>query len=342
MKILIFSSLELPFTAKARFTGLERIAVIFANELQRLGHDVTILAHKDTMLNEGIKLLPCEGKDYRHAELRAYQQYQSKFYEFDVIHDIGHLHLIARYMNNLPTLNVLNHAPVHALYPKAPYNIISWSKWGVWAFRKYYHQEARYQETIAIDPKIYHPPEGKRGDRFLTIGRMSPDKGNLNAATLCKQLGVPLDICGGRGSEFNPDDPLTPYEKACRDIADEERIRFLGEVSDEQKIKLMQSCRALIYCTDHTEITSHKVQESIFCGAPVIIPNLGGLPEICTHGANGFLCNDTAEFILAIEQVDKLDPAKTYKEVVAKYCVENVVKNYITLYQQVASGLRWK
>ena len=344
MKVLIFSSLELPYTKVARFTGLERIAVNFANELNRTGHNVTICAHKDTWVDEGVKLLPCEGyegHDYIHAEIRAYQQYQALFRDYDVIHDIGHLHLIARFMSNLPTINVLNHAPVHAQYPKAPYNIVSWSRWGVWAFRRYYKQDARYQETIAIPPEQYFPASQKRGDRYLTIGRMSQDKGNLNAAMLCQQLGVPLDIVGGRGSEHRGDE-LTEYEQQCRQIADGTNIKFLGEVDDAEKITLMQSCKALIYATNHTEITSHKVQECMFCGAPVILPNLGGLPEICTHGVDGFVCNNEAEYLVAISNVHNLSPEKTHEQVVAKYCTKNVVANYVKLYQEVANGLRWK
>lgn len=342
MKILIASSLELPYTKDARFTGLERIAVMFANELNRLGHDITILAYKDTWVDEGVKLFPCELKSNLHAEIRGFQLYSGELQNFDVIHDIGHLHLPARYMPFLPTVSVLNHAPVHAQYPKAPYNIISWSKWGVWAFRKYYKQEARYQETIAIDPKEYYP-KGERGDRFLTIGRMSPDKGNLNTAMLCEHLELPLDIVGGRGSEFSKDDPLTPYELKCREIADGEKIRFLGEVTDAEKIKLMQTCKALLYVTDHTEITSHKVQESIFCGSPVVIPLLGGLPEIVvSNGLDGYCCKSEQDYIEAIKSVDSLTPDLVHKQQVGKYCVENVVGNYVKLYQEVADGLRWK
>jgi glycosyltransferase involved in cell wall biosynthesis len=213
----------------------------------------------------------------------------------------------------------------------------------VWSFERYYRQKAIYQETIAIPKAEYKPNNGnKRGDRFLTIGRMSPDKGNLNAGILCKNIGVPLDIVGGRGCEQRDNPSLTAYEQDCRNIADGEMIKFLGEVSDEQKIELMQTCKGLIYATSHTEITSHKVQECMFCGAPVILPNLGGLPEICTHGINGYLCSNEQEYTEAIKNVDKLEPMKLHKEVVDKYSVDNVVKNYVELYEKVANGLRWK
>lgn len=342
MKILVFSPMELPFTVGARYSGLERLAVQFARYLSK-DHDVTLLAHKDTDFPYGVHKLKCEGYTINreiHAEQRAFQKYQEVFYDYDVIFDIGHLHLIARFMPSLKTVNVLNHAPEHAQYPKAPYNIVSWSKWGVGQFRKYYRQNARYQETIIVDPEVYYP-KGKRGDRLLTIGRMSPEKGNLNAIMLCKKFGLPLDVVGGRGSEIVGGDAIRDYEKAIMDLCDDKEIIFHGEVSDEEKIELMRSCRALIYITNHTEITSHKVQEAMFCGAPVIIPNSGGLPEIVTNGIDGYLCGSEAEYILALDNLDKLDPTKTHDAVVNKYCPETVIDGYAGLFEQVIGGLRW-
>lgn len=343
MKILIFSPLELPFVVGARYTGIERLAFQFAEELGHLGHDVSLLAHKDTPVVPPVKLLPSQGYVSNdrtiHAEVGAFQEYSYLFREFGTIHDFGHLHLIARLLP-LPVLSMLNNAPEHHQYPKAPYNIISWSKWGVGEFKKYYHQKARYQETIAIDPKVYKPA-GKRGDRFLTIGRMSPEKGNLNAILLAEKMGFPLDVVGGRGSEVVKDAPLWEYEELIISKCDGRQIRFLGEVSDGEKIELMQTCRCLLYITNHTELTSHKVQEAMFCGSPVIVPNFGGLPEIVTDGVDGYLCSTKSEYTEAVKTVDNLVPPRTHEAVVKKYHIETVVGDYVKLYQQVADGLRW-
>ena len=97
---------------------------------------------------------------------------------------------------------------------------------------------------------------------------------------LCKQLGLPLDVVGGRGVT-DQKAPLTEYEQAIQSLCDGEGIRFLGEIGDEEKIKLMQTCRALIYTIPPTysEVTSHKVQEAMLCGAPIITSPIGALSE---------------------------------------------------------------
>jgi len=343
LKILIFSPIELPYTAGARYTGIERLCVEFSRELAKKGHDVTLLAHRDTALPNGVKLLPCEGYENGreiHAEQRAFQQYQSEFRKFDVIHDWGHLHLISRFMINLPTVNMLNNAPEHHIYPKASYNIVTWSKWGCKEFKKYYHQEARYQESIMVDPETYRP-SGKRNDRFLSIGRMAEPKGNLNAVRLCRKLGLKIDVAGGRGSEVEHGQSLSDYEAEVAKECDSEDALFLGEVADEYKIELMQSCKALSYVTNHAELTSHKVQEAMFCGAPVIIPVYGGMPEIVTHGVNGFLCSNETEYSIALKNVDKLNPMSVYAEFIKKYTPDTVISGYVKLYEEVANGARW-
>ena len=191
-----------------------------------------------------------------------------------------------------------------------------------------------------IDPEIYHPA-GERNDRFFTIGRMAPEKGNLRALQLCMKAGVPLDVAGGRGAEKSVTEPLSDYEQACHTLAETPPNQFLGEVTDEVKVNLMQTCKALIYATDHPEVTNHKVQECMFCGAPVIVPAIGAMPEIVTQGVDGFLCRTDEEYLTAIKNIDRLNPTQTHDAVVQKYSIKETVGNYIPLYTQVAGGLRW-
>ncbi len=126
MKILIQSPIELPFTRDSRYTGIERLACQFANELHRTGHEVAIIAHKDTLIDEGVKLLSAEGygNSRIHAEIRAYYRYEFEYDKYDVIHDWGHLHIPARTKPNRKVVSVLNQSPVYGILPVAPYNLI--------------------------------------------------------------------------------------------------------------------------------------------------------------------------------------------------------------------------
>ena len=116
---------------------------------------------------------------------------------------------------------------------------------------------------------------------------------------------------------------------------------YLGEVTQEEKVKLLQSCKALIYATTHPEITNHKLLEAMFCSAPVIAPRIGAQGEIVTNGVNGYLCRTQEEYLKAIVDIDKLEPEKKYAELIEKYSPQRVVSDYVELYKEVAGGLRW-
>ena len=340
MNILLISPLGYAVNPQTKYAGIEKLAYQYACELAK-EHKVTVLGHSDSELPSSITNMgtkPKIGEDiFTFAELRQYQAHQYLLRTFDVIHDFSHQHFACRYNANLPALNLFWHSPAIAQYPKAPYNIIAPSEWAARQFQKYYQQEARYQQSIVIDPEEYKP-SGGRGDRFFTLGIMAPDKGNLAVIMMCKELGVPLDVAGRGADEKDKD-----YERTCLSLCDGELIKFHGEVSDEKKIELMQTCRALIYVLPnaYAEVTSHKVQEAMFCGAPIITSKAGALPEIITDGVDGFLCSTDNEFREAIKNVDKLKPEVTHEQVVEKYSIGGVVRDYIKLYEEVAGGLRW-
>uniref|UniRef100_A0A6M3JUG4 Putative glycosyltransferase n=1 Tax=viral metagenome TaxID=1070528 RepID=A0A6M3JUG4_9ZZZZ len=305
-----------------------------------------MLGHADSVFSERVTNFPTKPQPHEEFlldELRQYRDWQWIIRYYDVIHDFSHQHLASRYMPNLPSLNIFWHAPALAKYPKSPYNIIGLSKWACREFRKVYHQEAKYQYSVCIDTDLYKPlPDAKRNDRFLSVGRMGAEKGNLNSAMLCKELGVPLDIVTARGTELN-NAPLTDYEKQVMALADGEKIKIWWEkdYTEESKIKMMQTCKALIYVTDHPEVTNHKVNEAMLCGAPIIAPKIGALPEIVTDGVDGILCSSEQEFIDAVKGIEKLPPLPN-PELAERFGVKKVVGDYLSIYEQVAGGLRWR
>jgi glycosyltransferase involved in cell wall biosynthesis len=337
VKVLLVSPVGYPINRDSTYGGIERLVWNYARELSKR-HQVTVWGHTLSDFPAGVTNYPYQplpGEDiFLGAELRRYQQYQHTLRMFDVVHDFSHAHLPARYSNNLPSLNIFWHAPNEVQYPKAPYNIIGLSKWACREFKRYYRHEAKYQQSIALDTSLYCvKPYMKRTKRFLTLGIMAEQKGNLEAILLCRKAGVSLDVAGkGYGDA---------YEDRVKSLCDGEQVRYLGLVSDEQKVRLMQTCAGLIYAHNRPEVTSHKVQEAMLCGAPVITSGIGAMDEIITPGVNGYLCHDDKTFLRAISDVDRLTPAILIDSLKTTYSIEQVVGEYEPLYEKVANGLRW-
>ena len=74
----------------------------------------------------------------------------------------------------------------------------------------------------------------------------------------------------------------------------------------------------------------------------MLIPNSGGMPEIVTHGVDGFLCSTPNEFIEAIKNIEQLDLSKTREQVLHKYEPEAVATGFTRLFLNVSQGLRWQ
>ena len=281
MKILLVSPLGFAINSQTKYSGIERLVWEYARELNNLNHDITVMGHEDSIFPEGIKLLPHRPEsDSILSELKHFQIYQYLLRSFDVIHDFSHQHLTARFMPNMPTLNLFWHAPALAQYSKAPYNIIALSKWAEREFERVYRQKARYQYSIGLDTTLYKKSRRHRNERFYCLGRMGPEKGNLEAVILCKKANVPLDIQASRSDEF------PEYTQQVLSLCDGKQIRYLGDLFEFEKIKVMQTNKALIYATNHPEVTSHKLQEVLLCGMPAIISGIGAAPELLTHGVN--------------------------------------------------------
>lgn len=95
------------------------------------------------------------------------------------------------------------------------------------------------------------------------------------------------------------------YEKIKQFVASnniDDKVKFLGRVSDEEKIKLYQNCRIYIQPTSF-EGFGMAIAESMLCGAPVITSRTGAVPEVagdCALYVNPDVISEISEGIRRI------------------------------------------
>jgi len=340
LKILVCSATVFAINKNTKYAGMERIAWDFADELNKLGHKVSLFAPNDTIPPKGVKLM---GTGFNadpniNREYGAYFENKHEFKKFELIHDLTHQHYIPRSMGiDCPCISVFWHDPYIAKFPQAEFNVIALSEWARKRFEEIYCQEALVQETILIDNKKYDfDIKQKRKDWFVFVGRLSHEKGALDAISLCNKAGVKLKIIGGKGISSDSDDYQEEVIK--RSIGN---IEYLGRVSDKVKIECLQKAKALLYPVNQMEITSYKNMEALMCGCPVITYDRGAMSHTIEHGVTGFLANNEKEMIDCFDEVDKIDRNKCREIAIEKWGIKNVVKNYIPLYEKVKDGERW-
>jgi len=121
--------------------------------------------------------------------------------------------------------------------------------------------------------KLRDPSAKPQDDKkyFLVLSRLVRGKGVEVVVEACGKLGLPLKVAGN-GPELD-----NLKNKAGKNV------EFLGWVSDEQRVKLLQNAKALIVASEDEDfgITSIEAQAA---GTPVIAPASGGFLETVEDG----------------------------------------------------------
>jgi glycosyltransferase involved in cell wall biosynthesis len=149
-------------------------------------------------------------------------------------------------------------------------------------------------ERTRVKPNFAWPVHRRvgPGEYFLTLGRLSPEKGldvvvgNLPPATRLLVVGD-----GPEGARLRS--LATPG------------VEFRAAVPGSQVPALLRKARGLLVPSRCYEGQPRVVLEAFAAGVPVVASDLGGLPELVQDGENGFLVEprDDRGWLHAIERL---------------------------------------
>lgn len=136
-----------------------------------------------------------------------------------------------------------------------------------------------------------------------------------------------------------------PYRNDAEALAKElelcEHIEFVGKLKSAKEVLAMSD---LFILPSEKESFGLAALEAIAAGVPVISTNTGGVPEVVTHGKDGFLSavgdyQDMAKnATILLCDAEKLEAFKSAASRNAKrYELEQIVPLYINLYNRVLS-----
>ncbi len=148
--------------------------------------------------------------------------------------------------------------------------------------KKFYRREAKViYPPVNIDSKIKVQKSKLENKRsyYLTGGRLARAKHVDLIIKACLELQIPLKIFG-RG--------FAGYEEELRAISSEKgaKVEFLGEVSDEEKGKLMSGANAFLFASEEEDFGIIPV-EAMSYGTPVIAYGSGGVLETVVENKTG-------------------------------------------------------
>lgn len=212
-------------------------------------------------------------------------------------------------------------------YPerKSPYRVFESNAWAHLIRGKEGDTSGGYWNEAVI-PNVTDPGrfefKDKKSDYFLLMGRMNTDKGIGIAADISSKLGKTLILAGTPGVASNEASKRPP-------------VKFMPNVSEEVRSKLMSEAKALFAPSWYPEPFGQVVIEALMSGTPVISTDWGAFPETNLHGVTGYRCRTMDQFYRAAIDIDKISHQKCRDWAVNNFSLKAVAPLWTEYFQTV-------
>jgi len=322
-----------------RYGGIEWVVSILADGLVEQGHDVTLFAAGDSQTRARLVTSYDEPPSMRiglsmpdlHHALTCY----ARAGDFDVVNDhSGPLGAALGAAVASPVCHTV-HGPLTGESGDV-YSLIGSVSPSVGLISVSDSQRsplpdlnwlATCHNAIAMDSYPFHPDND---GYLLFLGRMSPDKGAHHAAALARETGLPMILAG----KMHDLEERQHFEANVEPLLGGD-IEYVGEVSHDEKVRLLQNALATVFPIQWPEPFGLVMVESMACGTPVVATRQGAVPEVIEQGRSGIIVDSPAELAEAVKQVITLDTHECRASAIERFSPERMVDDYVAAYQRM-------
>ena len=322
------------------YGGTERIVSYLAEELVRLGHDVTLFASGDSVTSA--RLVSCTRTALRlDRNVRDPIPYYMLMLdrvrkcadEFDILHfHIDQFHfplfrpLASRTLTTLHGRQDLpDLQPLYVGFNEMP--LVSISD-GQRAPIPNANVVATVYHGLPVD---LHLPTFNPGGGYLAfLGRISPEKGVDRAIKVAQTVGIPLKIAAkvDRADETYFREQITP-------LLDEPGVEFIGEINEQEKTDFLGQARALMFLIDWPEPFGLAMIEAMACGTPVLALRRGSVEEVVEEALTGRIVDSIEEATIALADVMALDRRAVRRRFEERFTAARMASDYVRVYKSL-------
>jgi len=312
----------------------EAVVSLLAEELVRLGLDVTLFATGDSeTMGELVAVCPRpysedSSVDPKVAECLHISEVFERSGDFDLIHNhFDFLPLTYSKLIDTPVLTTIHGFSSPAIVPvykkyngHAHYVAISEADKST---------ELDYIATIhhGIDTAQF-PLSEAHGEYLLYFGRIHPDKGTYEAIEVAQRAGVKLKIAG-----IIQDQDY--FRARVEPFLDGKTVEYIGVIGPTERPGVLGRALALLHLISFDEPFGLSLVESMACGTPVIAYPRGSIPEIIEHAETGYIVQDIEGAVDAVEVIGSLDRSACRAAVEQRFSDTRMATDYVRVYQEI-------
>jgi glycosyltransferase involved in cell wall biosynthesis len=329
----------------AAYGGTERVIAELVVEQHRRGHHVTTFASADSdvpgrlipTVSEALRRSGFEGNPSAYV-LLTIEAVLDHAHEFDIVH--SHLDwaslLLAR-VSPTPVVSTF-HGRLDLPFAREMFARPTPGLVAISHNQAATHPEVEWAGVVHNGLTLEGAPfERRAGDSLCFVGRVTPEKGIVEAIEIAKLTGRHLRIAAKPGytsaERAYHDEVFQPALEAAGDL-----VEYLGELGQADRDHLFAESAAALMPGSWPEPFGLVAIEALACGTPVIARRVGGLSEIIRDGVDGFFGDDIQQLAFNVERVESLDRAAIRESVLERFSARRMTDGYEAVYTAMLAG----
>lgn len=340
MRILITVDPEIPVPPK-NYGGIERIVDSLINAYTQNGHDVYLVANKDST-NKQVKQL-CGWPATQSRGLMNIIRNASFLYNVcnqvkpDIIHSFSRLLYLYPifFFKKTPVLQSYQRSistKSTQLAARVAGKQLFFSACGAHMIKNHPISPICRPIHNFTDTLFYKDNEDLDKEYLFYLGRIEEIKGTKEAIEVALATKQKIIIAGNIQSGHD-----AYFEQFVKPHLDNPLIEYIGPVNDEQKRYYLKRAKAFLFPIKWEEPFGIVMAEAMACGVPVIGFRRGSVPEVVKEGETGFVVDNVQEMIDAVKKIHSINRQTVRKDCEKRFSLDVIAKKYLQLFEDLLS-----
>jgi glycosyltransferase involved in cell wall biosynthesis len=170
---------------------------------------------------------------------------------------------------------------------------------------------------------------------LLWLGRICEEKAPHLALDIADRAGLGITLAG-QVYPFSYHQQYFEREISPR-LQKMTNARWVESPSFTEKVRLLQTAKALLITSQVDETSSLVAMEAAACGTPVIALDRGALAEVVRNGLTGFVVKNVSEAAEAIGALSRISGEACWKHAQLNFSSSRMAERYVEMYEALCS-----